>query len=381
MWEKIRQPLAFKLFISYLIVILAGILVQVIVVESVIPGAFQRHMAEMQGMMGRMGGSGRMELFNSFRSGVNEALALSAIAALLAAFIASIFISRKLVAPVHAMTQASLRISEGHFEQRVTVPDRDSKYADELTQLALAFNRMTEQLQHTEQIRLQLLGDVSHELRTPLTVIKGSLEALVDGVLPATPETFQKIEQEADRLQRLVNDLQELSRVEAGAYKLELHPIQPESLIRMAYQRFERQFQEKNIALTSSVSPNLPSIQGDSERLLQVLTNLLSNAWQYTPSGGSVHVGASYESNEVVISVQDSGIGIPLENIPQLFTRFYRVDPSRSRQAGGGSGIGLTIARHLVEAHGGRIWAESKGAGEGSTFSFTLPVPGKNRSS
>lgn len=375
MWNKLRRQLVVKLLFSYLVVILVGTLVQAVATEIVIPSAYQRHMAGMQDMMGMMGSAAGQDMFGGFRSGVNEALAVAALAASLAALVVSVLISRRVVAPIQAITKASLRIADGHYNQRVRIADGDPEYADELAQLAQAFNQMAGRLEQTEQMRLQLLGDVSHELRTPLTAIKGSMEALVDGVLPAIPATFEQIEQEADRLQRLVNDLQELSRVEAGAYELDRHPMSVEDLVQIALQRIEQQVRTKNISLTSHLSPGLPSIQGDQDRLLQVLLNLLSNACQYTPPGGAVHVQAGLQDDEVVISVKDNGIGIPAEHIRQLFTRFYRVDKSRSRQAGGGSGIGLTIAKHLVEAHGGRIWAESDGPGKGSAFCFVLPVP------
>lgn len=375
MWNKLRRQLVVKLLFSYLVVILVGTLVQAVATEIVIPSAYQRHMAGMQDMMGMMGSAAGQDMFGGFRSGVNEALAVAALAASLAALVVSVLISRRVVAPIQAITKASLRIADGHYDQRVGVADGDPEYADELAQLAQAFNQMAGRLEQTEQMRLQLLGDISHELRTPLTAIKGSMEALVDGVLPAVPATFEQIEQEADRLQRLVNDLQELSRVEAGAYELDRHPMSVEDLVQIALQRIEQQVRTKNISLTSHLSPGLPSIQGDQDRLLQVLLNLLSNACQYNPPGGAVHVQAGLQGDEVVISVKDNGIGIPAEHIRQLFTRFYRVDKSRSRQAGGGSGIGLTIAKHLVEAHGGRIWVESAGPGKGSTFCFALPVP------
>jgi signal transduction histidine kinase len=374
MWNKLRRQLVVKLLISYLVVILVGSLVQAIATEIVIPGAYQRHMAGMQDMMGMMGGAAELDMFGGFRSGVNEALVVAVLSASFAAIVVSIFISRRVVAPIQAITKASLRIADGHYDQRVGLAGDNPDYADELAQLAQAFNQMAERLEHTEQMRSQLLGDVSHELRTPLTAIKGSMEALVDGVLPAEPATFVQIEQEADRLQRLVNDLQELSRVEAGAYELDRNPISVETLVHTAIKRMEHQSQGKNISLTYSLAPNLPVLQGDLDRLLQVLLNLLSNAYQYTPVGGEVRVQVTLQGNDVVISVRDNGIGIPAEYIPHLFTRFYRVDKSRSRQAGGGSGIGLTIAKYLVEAHGGRIWAESEGVGKGSTFAFAVPA-------
>ena len=374
MWNRLRRQLAVKLLFSYLAVILVGTLVQAIAAEIVIPSAFQRHMVGMQDMMGMMMGGAEMDMFGNFRSGVNETLAIAALAAFLAAIVASILISRRVVAPIQAITKASLRIADGHFDQRVGAGDGITEYADELVQLAQAFNQMAAHLEHTEQMRLQLLGDVSHELRTPLTAIKGSMEALIDGVLPAEAATFEQIEQEADRLQRLVNDLHELSRVEAGAYELDRQPVSIETIVQAAVHRMAGQFQQKNIFLKASLEPGLPAIQGDPDRLLQVVMNLLSNAYQYTPDGGEVSVQTALQDRNIVVSVADNGTGISAEHIPNLFTRFYRVDKSRSRQSGGGSGIGLTIARYLVEAHGGSIWAESDGVGKGSKFVFTLPV-------
>jgi signal transduction histidine kinase len=200
------------------------------------------------------------------------------------------------------------------------------------------------------------------------------MEGLVDGVLPATPETFGQVAQEADRLNRLVDDLQELSRVEAGSFTLDLQPVSLSDLAETARKRLARPYAAKGISLTLNLPAALPPLRADTDRLLQVLTNLLGNALQYTPTGGGVTFSAELRGREVVMRVADTGIGIPAEHLAHIFDRFYRVDKSRSRQAGGGSGIGLTICKYLVEAHGGRIWVESAGEGQGSTFSFTLPV-------
>jgi len=375
----VRSRLGWKLFLSYLVVILVGVIVLASSVELFIPSAFDRHMSSMGPMMETMMGASQGEvnpdLFASFRTGVNEALTLAALAAFVVAVLVSVFVSRQVVAPVREMMAASQSIAEGHYSERIRLIGNPSKgELDELAQLALSFNQMAARLEQTETMRRQLIGDVTHELQTPLTAIKGSMEGLIDGVLPVEDATYQQIYREADRLQKLVDDLQELSRVEAGAYELDRKPVSIEMLVQTAIQRLGQQFQEKNISLTSSLSPNLPILQGDPDRLLQVLLNLLSNAYQYTQAGGNVHVKAGLQGNEIVISVRDTGIGIPVEYIPHLFMRFYRVDKSRSRQAGGGSGIGLTIAKHLIEAHGGRIWAESEGSGMGSTFSFALPT-------
>jgi len=232
---------------------------------------------------------------------------------------------------------------------------------------------MAEKLHQTESMRRQLIGDVSHELRTPLTSIKGSLEGLLDGVLPPTPETYQNIYREADRLQRLVADLQELSRVEAGAIPLELHPINISQQIETIFRQMRAQFDDKGVDLKIELAPEMPFVMADNDRVSQILINLLGNALQYTPENGQVVVTAKPTGKEIQIRITDSGIGIPIEHLPHVFTRFYRVDKSRSR-AGGGSGIGLTITKHLVEAHGGHIKVESEGTGKGSSFSFTLPI-------
>ncbi|OGO63940.1 MAG: hypothetical protein A2Z45_04140 [Chloroflexi bacterium RBG_19FT_COMBO_55_16] len=376
MLSTIRRHLGIKIFLSYLVVILVGVIVLASAAEFAVPSAFDRHMIAMSGMMSDMMGGARLEkdLFTSFRAAVTEALALAVLAASLVAVLASLFVSRQVVAPVREMMIASQRIAEGHYAERVRVPgDTRKGELDELAQLALSFNQMAAKLEGTESMRRELIGDVAHELRTPLTAIKGSMEGLIDGVLPSEVETYQLIYAEADRLERLVNDLQELSRVEAGAYELIRKPISVSSLVESAAARLSRQFEDKGVTLESKVPANLPPALADEDRIGQVLLNLVGNALQYTPPGGHVRIAASRRGHEVHVSITDTGIGISPEHLPHLFTRFYRVDKSRSR-AGGGSGIGLTIARHLVEAHGGRIWVESPGAGRGSSFTFTLPL-------
>ena len=372
-----RHHLGARLLLSYLVIVVVGVVVLIVASQFVLPTTFNRHMAGMGMMMGNgmMGEPGlgdpdpMTQLYSDYRSSFNEALMYAALAATLVAIILSVYLSRSVVAPVQAMSLATQRIADGHYEERVRVPG-----ADELAQLAMRFNQMAEKLNEVEAMRRRLIGDVSHELRTPLTAIKGSMEGLMDGVLPATQETYQQIHAEAGRLNRLVDDLQELSRVEARAYELKLRPLDVSSLVRTVIKRLTPRFESKRILLELSVAQNLPPILADEDRMVQIITNLTGNALQYTPEGGRITISAKRIDNEVQISVQDSGIGIPPEHLAQIFDRFYRVDKSRSRQAGGGSGIGLTIARALVEAHGGRIWAESAGEDHGSTFSFTLPA-------
>jgi histidine kinase len=403
MLSTMRRHLSWKLFFSYLVVILVGIVVLASAAEFAVPTAFERHMGAMAemtlapalrsgasaGVGGRMMGMG-MDLFANFRTAVTEALALAAGAAFLAAVAVSVFVSRRVVLPVQEMMAASQRIAEGHYDERVGVPSaalpgltartgrarpghaqRDE--LDELARLAVSFNQMADRLEKTEARRLDLIGNVAHELRTPLSSIKGYMEGLIDGVLPAEATTFQQVYREADRLQRLVHDLQELSRVEAGAYELDLKPIPVAHLVEVVTASLDRQFEEKGVTLEAALPSDLPQVLADGDRIGQLLLNLVGNALQYTPAGGRVSLRASQSDSLVWIAVEDTGVGIAPEHLSHLFERFYRVDKSRSR-AGGGSGIGLTIAKHLVEAHGGQIRATSKGVGKGSTFSFSLPV-------
>jgi histidine kinase len=384
----IREHISVKLLLSYLVVLLLGMAVLLFAVLFTAPAAYSRHMQMtdggmtvdgtlMPGMPGRgLGrGPGAGIGFDNFRAGVLDSLAYAVLAAVLVTVVVSVVFSRRIVAPIRAMMSASQRIADGRYDERVTVSG-----SDELGQLAERFNRMAERLEQTETMRRQLLGDVSHELRTPLTAIGGYMEGLADGVLPANQETFEQVGLEASRLSRLVDDLQELSRVEAKAYRLDIRPVAVSALLETTTKRLAHQFAEKQVRLiTPSKKPgnhpaDLDQVAVDEDRVIQVLTNLLGNALAYTPSGGEVSLSTTRLEHEVQISVRDTGLGIPAESLAHIFDRFYRVDKSRSRAAGGGSGIGLTIARAFVEAHGGRIWVESAGEGQGSTFSFTLPL-------
>jgi signal transduction histidine kinase len=367
--NKLKNSLTWKLMASYLIVIIVGIVTLAVAAESAIPSAFDRHMLGMQQMMGRqMGRQMGLDLFSNFRAAVTEALLVSSVTALVTAILVSLFVSRRVVTPIRQMMQASRHVAAGHYRERVPVASQD-----ELGQLAASFNQMAANLEQTEAMRRDLIANVAHELRTPLSSIKGYMEGLIDGVIPAQAETYQQVYREADRLQRLVSDLQELSRVEAGAFELQRQPVVLPDLIHQIAARLHPQFEEKGVGLKLDLPATLPAVLADEDRLSQILVNLIGNALQYTPAEGVVTIAARTEAGRLVVTIADTGLGIPAEHLSHLFTRFYRVDKSRSR-AGGGSGIGLTIAKHLVEAHGGRIWAESDGLDQGSTFAFSLPL-------
>lgn len=367
-----------KLLASYLLVILIAFAVLALVVGFAIQPALNRHMGDTDmGGMGMGGGMGpNSDIVQNTRAAVNEALLWAAGAAVIVATGLSIWLTRQVVSPVREMMLASREIAEGRYEKRVGAVDGMNS-ADELAQLALSFNQMADQLEQTENMRRELIADVSHELRTPLTAIKGYSEGLMDGVLPANAETYGQIHKEADRMQRLVADLQELSRVEAEGFVLQTRPVSLAGLERALRKQIGKQFEEKGVPLEFKITSKLPDVLVDEDRLEQILLNLLGNAVQYTSAGGRVLVSVARADGEVRIDVADTGAGIAAEHLPLIFNRFYRVDKSRSR-SGGGSGIGLTIAKRLVEAHGGRIWAVSEGAGKGSTFSFTLPIASKN---
>ena len=249
--NAIKSRLGAKLFLSYLVVVATGVLALMLAVTLIAPFAYARHMmmdpestATMpmmgQGMGPRLGQSGQGQGFANFRAGIFDAMAYSALAAVAVALVVSFIFSRRIVAPLRAMMTASQHISAGHYDERVDVAGND-----ELAQLAGHFNQMAGQLEQTESMRRRLIGDVSHELRTPLTGIKGYMEGLIDGVLPATPETFQQVYQEADRLSRLVDDLQELSRVESRAYELDLRPVDVAALVTTVARRLSPQFDGK----------------------------------------------------------------------------------------------------------------------------------------
>lgn len=238
----------------------------------------------------------------------------------------------------------------------------------------LLFQDLT-RLRHLEMVRRDFVSNVSHELRTPLASLKALAETLQVSALedpPAARRFLTQMENEIDTLTQLVQELLELSRIESGRAPLQMARVAPSNLIQPAMERMRLQAERAGLSLRNDTPPDLPLVTADAERIVQVLVNLLHNAVKFTPPGGEIVVFAYPQEKEVVFAVKDTGVGIPEEELPRIFERFYKADRSRS---GGGTGLGLSIARHTIEAHGGRIWAESE-PGKGSTFFFTLPVFG-----
>ena len=215
------------------------------------------------------------------------------------------------------------------------------------------------------------MANIAHELRTPLTSISGYMEGLIDGVVPATEETYELVHREAGRLSRLVNDLQRLSRAESGKEKLDVIPLPAQIVLDRLSRRLEPQFRDKGVELSVDIEPGASPVLADEDRLDQVLTNLLDNALRYTEAGGKVTVEVCGQDGKVAVTVSDTGIGISAEDLPHIFERFYRADKSRSRERGG-TGIGLTIAKRYVEVLGGTISVSSE-PGQGTRFNVLLP--------
>lgn len=304
---------------------------------------------------------------DTFLGSVNRSLWLAVAAASVAAVLLTLFLSHRILVPVRALTAAARRMEQGDLSQRVQV-----RSGDEIGQLAHAFNAMASSLERTEQLRRHMISDVAHELRTPLANIRGYLEAVRDQVLEASPELVDSLYDEAMLLNRLVDDLQELALAEAGQLGLARQPVDVAELVEQAIHSFQPEADAKGLTIGADLPAGLPAVDADPQRVGQVLRNLLRNAVAYTPAGGEITLSARRLGREVEVAVRDTGAGIPAEHLPYIFERFYRADRSRSRSTGG-SGLGLTIVKQLVEAHGGHVRVESQ-VGVGTTFTFTLPV-------
>ncbi|HOT92619.1 MAG TPA: ATP-binding protein [Anaerolineae bacterium] len=301
---------------------------------------------------------------------VRSRLLLSTMIALLLSGIVGLVFSRAITRPVRHLTDAAGAVAQGHFGTQVPARSRD-----ELGQLSRAFNDMTLRLRAARQMQTDFVANVSHELRTPLTSIKGMVETLRAGAvedLDVRDRFLGTVESETDRLIRLVNDLLLLSRADSEALNLRREPVDAVALVRAAVERMTPQADVAGVTLQVAAAPAGLSVWADSDRIAQVLVNLLDNAIKYSRPGGEVTVSVSPgPEHTVLIQVRDQGVGIPADALPRIGERFYRADKARSR-AHGGSGLGLAIAQALIEAHGGKLWLESR-EGEGTTARFTLP--------
>jgi signal transduction histidine kinase len=297
----------------------------------------------------------------------NLQILLSGLTAIGLALLLAIILSRTLTRPIRELTSATQVVSEGHLAQQVPVRSRD-----ELGQLATSFNHMSADLARSLNLRRQMTADIAHELRTPISIILGHAEAVHDGVLPASTETFEIIREEAERLEHLVDDLRTLSMADAGELKLVVRPYPPQKLLHDAQKTYSHQAKQKKITLYTKAAADLPEIDVDPQRMKEVFSNILDNALRYTPEDGHITLSAKLVEDSIEMRVQDSGPGIPSDELDKIFERFYRTETSRTREEGG-SGLGFAIAKSIVEKHNGRIWAESQ-PGQGLTVIFRIPI-------
>ncbi len=336
---------------------------------------------QMMGQGGMMGSNfvppmlqaAEQEFLNQVNSSLWTAGLIAAGAALLLGFV----LTRQITKPVHVLTAGAGKIARGELGHRVRV---DS--SDELGALAQAFNEMAYTLERGEQSRKRLTADIAHELRTPLTIIEGTVNGIMDGVFAPDQERLGSIKEQTALLTRLIGDLRDIALAEAGQLKLELAPTDVVELVKRKLTQIEPNARQKNIELKLQARDGLPNISLDSARMEQVIANLLTNAIRHTPDGGTITVAVSKLDKDgthppladrpaLLLSVADTGEGIAPEHLPYIFERFYRVESSRSRGEGG-VGLGLAIVKQMVEAHGGKVWAESE-AGKGASFYIMLP--------
>jgi len=297
----------------------------------------------------------------------NLQILLSGLTAIGLALLLAIILSRTLTRPIRELTSATQVVSGGNLAQQVPVRSRD-----ELGQLATSFNNMSADLVRSLNLRRQMTADIAHELRTPVSIILGHAEAVHDGVLSASMETFEIIREEAERLEHLVEDLRTLSMADAGELKLVVRPYPPQKLLQDVQKTYNHQAKQKKITISTKAATDLPEIAVDPQRMKEVFSNILDNALRYTPENGRIALSAEVAEDSIEMRVKDSGPGVASNELDRIFERFYRTETSRTREEGG-SGLGFAIAKSIVEKHNGRIRAESQ-LGHGLTVIIRIPI-------
>ncbi len=360
-----------KILAAFLAVIASAGVILVITLELTAPNFYRSHAEEMTRTMGKDAMTPteihalQHDLERGFNQALTQSLLLAALVTIPLAILVSAFVSRRIVAPISSVSKASARIAAGGYQERLPTTSQD-----ELGQLTENFNRMASVLEQAETRRIELLGTVAHELRTPLSGLLGYSQGMLDGVF-SVEHAAPRIGVEVKRLERLLDDLSDLSRVEAGAVQIAMQPVQLEQIAFDLHHQLEQLFMKKNLSLQLETIP--VCVLADADRLLQIGHNLLSNALRHTISG-TVTIRVSKEANYGVFSVIDTGQGIAIADLPHIFERFYRANKARSRDDESvGAGVGLTIAKHLVEAMQGSIEVKSQ-LNQGTTFSLKLQI-------
>ncbi len=354
-----------RLFFSHILVTIVGVTASSVVGNFFSPRFFQTHVRNLEGK-GLNIRTAHGQLLEVFETAWVRGNFWSFIIGTLAAAILSYWIAKRIVQPLNQMETIIDQFANGKLDERMSHLE-----IPELDRLAMGFNRMAASLEEIEQRRREIIDDLTHELRTPLTIIRGRLEEIADGIIVANSQIYSRLIRETKRLQRLVNDLQELSQAETGNLSLNLQPTNLRYILEPLVERFGEQLLDSDRVLNLDCPTNLPYVMVDSDRLEQILVNLLSNAIRHTPEG-SITLKAWSDIERVWISLTDTGSGIAPEELPYVFRRFWRSQKSRS-QTYGGTGIGLAICRRLVELHQGKIYVDSE-LGIGSTFRFCLPI-------
>jgi len=307
------------------------------------------------------------ETHHAFLQAIHRTLIWATLAALAVALLLSFLLTRRVLRPLLEMTVATRDVAAGNFTARVEVSSQD-----EVGELGRAFNRMADSLEKLEKLRKTMVADVAHELRTPLTNLRGYLEGLSDEVIPPGKPTFRMLQQEILRLVHLVDDLQQLARADAARAFLDRQPLHLPQLIEQLLGLYRPEIEAKQLSVSVDIPPPAAAVTADPDKLLQALRNLLDNACKYTPQGEALRIHAAREAQGVRLTFVNRGVEIPAAELPLIFERFYRLDRSRSRE-GGGAGIGLSIVKQLIEAHGGQVGAASS---DGETRVWlTLPDP------
>lgn len=362
----LRRPgIGLRLVLAQTLVLAAGAAATWAIAAVVGPPLFHKH------MHGKVPVNSFLEIHadHAYRSAtavaVGGALAISALMALAVSW----YVSRRLQRSVTEVAAAATEVARGRYDIRIS-PTRLDEDFDTLVD---SFNQMATRLQTVDATRRQLFGDLAHEIRTPASVLDAYMDALEDGVRSLTPQTTAMLRDQTRRLVRFSEDTAALAQAEESAFSMAFSWIDVRELIDAAVTAAQERYRSKHVDLVVTLPANLPPLRGDSQRLSQVLGNLLDNALRHTPPGGRVEVRAAVEGDEFTLSVVDSGEGILAEHLPHVFERFYRADLTHDRGYGGG-GIGLAIVKALVEAHNGRVAAASDGVGKGAAFTVTLPL-------
>jgi two-component system, OmpR family, sensor histidine kinase BaeS len=362
-----RGGLAGRLLVAQTMVLLTGTVTAWLIAVAVGPNLFHQHLASAH-----VGASAAQiaHTEQAYQSANAISLSLALLVALAVATAVNVFIARRIGRSVATIADAASEVAGGHYDVRVSRPGLGAEF----DLLASGFNQMAGRLGSVEQTRRRLLADLGHEMRTPVATLEAYLEALEDGVATLDAGTAELLRSQTRRLARLSEDIGTVSRTEEGQVRLDLRMVQPEALVSAAVDSVTEAYETKGVLLVADIASGLPEMYLDPERVGQVLGNLLDNALRHTPAGGTVTISAttSPRTGAVSLSVADTGEGIPADHLAHVFERFYRVDDARDR-AHGGSGIGLAIARALVEAHGGQLDVTSAGTGQGSTFRVLLP--------